>query len=70
MLIDSRQATEKRVLLALGQLKTLHQLANRDILLSSETGRLVLEVVHHELQGTACFVLSRRLGGHDGGDGG
>lgn len=69
VLVYPCQAAES-VVLALCQLKTLHQLADGDILLGREAGRLVLEVVHDELEGTACFVLGRGLGGTDGRDGG
>lgn len=63
MLNDRRKATQQGTLVALCKFESLHQLADGDVFLRRKTGRLLLEIVHYELESTSGFVLGRRVRG-------
>ena len=67
-LINPSQATGKDIRLCLGELESLHQLPDGEVVLCSEARWLALEIAHDEFQRTSRFVLGRRSWGTDGGD--
>lgn len=57
LFFDRGKTSGKKMGVILNYLQSLHELANGHIILRSESGWLMLEVIHYQLQGLSCFIL-------------